>query len=80
MHFDGEAVHFNPSFPKHWESVELPVILRGGSFRLHITRNEITVHAAEGNTAEVTFALSSGQREVCRPGAKLTLRAESAVV
>ncbi|WP_379131877.1 glycosyl hydrolase family 65 protein [Paenibacillus sp. sgz500958] len=80
LHFDGEVVHFNPSFPKHWESVELPVILRGGSFRLHITRKEITIHAAEGNTVEVTFAFSSGQREVCRPGGKLTLRAESAIV
>jgi len=80
LHFNGEDVHINPSLPAHWKSVELPVVLQGGTYKLHIARDEITIHASAANTGELTFILAGGQREVCRPGARLHLRSAGAAV
>lgn len=75
LQYDGESAILNPSLPQAWESVELPVVLRGGSFRLRISREEITVTAAEGNSEAVTFAGFGGEAELCPPGTQLRLRA-----
>ncbi|MFD2879432.1 glycosyl hydrolase family 65 protein [Paenibacillus rhizoplanae] len=75
LQYDGESAILNPSLPQAWESVELPVVLRGGSFRLRISREEITVTAAEGNSEAVTFAGFGGEAELCPPGMQLRLRA-----
>lgn len=80
LYFDGETVHINPSLPKQWQSVELPVVLRGGSFRLHISRDEVTVSAAASNREELAFAIQCGQHEPCHPGAQMRLRLEGASV
>lgn len=75
LQYDGESAILNPSLPQAWKSVELPVVLRGGSFRLRISREEITVTAAEGNSEAVTFSGFGGEAELCPPGMQLRLRA-----
>ncbi|WP_339249588.1 glycosyl hydrolase family 65 protein [Paenibacillus sp. FSL P2-0136] len=75
--FDGQTVTLKPSLPETWSSIELPVILRGGSFRLRIGREEITVTAAPGNSEAVSFAGFGGEVVPCPPGAILELASES---
>ncbi|MEK3878792.1 glycosyl hydrolase family 65 protein [Paenibacillus sp. FSL M7-0420] len=77
VRFDGQTVTLKPSLPETWESVELPVVLRGGSFRLRIGREEITVTAAPGNREAVSFAGFGGESVPCPPGAILKLASES---
>ncbi|MDQ0196104.1 glycosyl hydrolase family 65 protein [Paenibacillus wynnii] len=74
LYFNGEDVHLNPSMPKQWESVELPVVLRGGTYRLHVGRDEITIQASADNQSALNFVVSGGQGEVCHPGAQLQIR------
>ncbi|MEK3716323.1 glycosyl hydrolase family 65 protein [Paenibacillus sp. FSL R7-0333] len=77
VRFDGQTVTLKPSLPETWSSIELPVILRGGSFRLRIGREEITVTAAPGNSEAVSFAGFGGEAVPCPPGAILELASES---
>jgi trehalose/maltose hydrolase-like predicted phosphorylase len=73
LQFDGAAARLNPALPRAWKSVELPVVLRGSSFRLQISRDAITVTAETGNREAVAFAGFGGEAELCRPGAQLRL-------
>ncbi|MBW4081859.1 glycosyl hydrolase family 65 protein [Paenibacillus sp. S150] len=75
VQFDGETVRLNPSLPEHWRSIELPAALRGGHYRLRISRNEVTVTAAEGNCEALAFAGFGGAAELCGPGDQLHLQA-----
>lgn len=74
LQFDGRTVHVNPALPKAWKSVELPVVLRGGSFRLKISREEIIVDAAQDNHEAIAFAGFGCEPGPCRPGGQLRLR------
>jgi nigerose phosphorylase len=80
VHFNGDTVHVQPSLPKQWEAVELPVVLRGGNYTLRVSRDEITITAAAGNSEALAFAVNGGQRELCQPGAQLKLRLQGAAV
>ncbi|KWX83722.1 kojibiose phosphorylase [Paenibacillus riograndensis] len=71
---DGAAVCLKPALPKHWQSVELPVTLRGGQYSLRVTRDEIVITAAAGNREALAFAGFGGPAELCGPGAELRLR------
>lgn len=73
LQFDGLTAVLNPALPKAWRSVELPVVLRGGSFRLQISREEITVTAAPDNSIAVAFTGFGGEPELCHPGMQLRL-------
>lgn len=75
LQFDGVTAVMNPALPKAWKSVKLPVVLRGGSFLLQISREEITVTAAPDNREAVAFAGFSCEPELCYPGIQLRLRA-----
>ena len=77
LHFDRETVLIRPALPLGWNAVELPVVLRGGSFRLRISREEITVMAAADNREAVSFAGFGGEAVPCPPGARLKLASES---
>ncbi|WP_233476137.1 glycosyl hydrolase family 65 protein [Paenibacillus sonchi] len=74
MQFDGATVCLKPALPKHWQSVELPVTLRGGQYSLRVTRDEIVITAAAGNREALAFAGFGGPAELCGPGAELRLR------
>jgi trehalose/maltose hydrolase-like predicted phosphorylase len=73
LQFDGAAARLNPALPQAWKSVELPVILRGGSFRLRVSRDEITVTAADANSGSVAFMGFGGEPQLCHPGMKLRI-------
>ncbi|MEK3759271.1 glycosyl hydrolase family 65 protein [Paenibacillus sp. FSL P4-0338] len=77
VRFDGQIVTLKPSLPETWSSIELPVILRGGSFRLQIGREEITVTAAPGNSESISFAGFGSEAVPCPPGAILELASQS---
>lgn len=77
VRFDGQTVTLKPSLPETWSSIELPVILRGGSFRLRIGREEITVTAAPGNSEAVSFAGFGSEAVPCPPGVILELASQS---
>lgn len=74
LQFDGATARLNPALPEAWTAVELPAVLRGSRFRLKISREEITVTAAEENSEAVAFAGFGCAPELCRPGAQLRLR------
>ncbi|WP_340024647.1 glycosyl hydrolase family 65 protein [Paenibacillus sp. FSL K6-1096] len=73
LQFDGEAARLQPALPQGWSAVELPVVLRGNSFRLRISREEIAVTAAPDNSEAVSFAGFGGEAVPCPPGAILEL-------
>lgn len=73
VQFDGEVLRLNPALPGPWQSVELPVILRGGLFRLRISRNEVAVTAAADNREPLAISAFGGGCVLCLPGAKLRL-------
>lgn len=72
LQFDGIAVHLNPSLPKAWTAVELPVVLRGNVYRLRVSREAVTVTAAAENTDALAFGLTGTEPTLCKPGAELT--------
>ncbi|QSF43658.1 glycoside hydrolase family 65 protein [Paenibacillus tianjinensis] len=76
VQFDGETLYINPSLPEQWNAVELPLILLGDSFRLRISRNEITVTAATGNRNALALIAIGGERQLCLSGARLRLQLE----
>lgn len=73
VQFDGEVLRLNPALPGPWQSVELPVILRGGLFRLRISRNDVAVTAAADNREPLAISAFGGGCVSCLPGAKLRL-------
>ncbi|WP_405115094.1 glycosyl hydrolase family 65 protein [Paenibacillus sp. FSL K6-1217] len=77
LSFDGETARLQPALPQGWSAVELPVVLRGSSFRLRIGREEITVTAAAGNSEAVSFVGFGGETVLCPPGAILELAFQS---
>ncbi|MEC0168997.1 glycosyl hydrolase family 65 protein [Paenibacillus graminis] len=74
VQFSGETVCLKPALPEHWQSIELPVTLRGGQYRLHVTRDEVMITAAAGNCEALAFSVSGGPTELCGPGTQLRLR------
>ncbi|MNY47640.1 hypothetical protein D3C86_1829240 [compost metagenome] len=74
VQFDGEALYIKPALPEQWNAVELPLVLLGDSFRLRISRNEITVTAAAGNRKALALIAFGDERQLCRPGARLLLQ------
>lgn len=73
VNFDGEVVHIRPSLPQHWRSVEVPVVLRGETFKLRISRDEVIVTASTSNNKSLLFAVNGGECEECLPGKQLRL-------
>ncbi|CAH1194798.1 Nigerose phosphorylase [Paenibacillus auburnensis] len=74
VQFDGKVLYIKPALPEQWNVVELPLILLGDSFRLRISRNEITVTAATGNRNALALIAFGGERQLCRPGVRLRLQ------
>lgn len=74
VQFDGETLRIQPALPKQWKAVELPLVLRGDSFRLRISREELTLTAAAGNCGSLALIAFGGEQQLCRPGAQLRLR------
>ncbi|QUL53073.1 glycoside hydrolase family 65 protein [Paenibacillus tritici] len=73
VQYDGGTVTLNPALPKAWKSVQVPLVLRGSSFRLEIGREAIVVTAAPGNSEAVAFAGFGGAPELCLPGMELRI-------
>lgn len=73
VQFDRETLQVKPALPEQWTAVELPLSLRGDSFRLRVSREEITVSAAAGNRGALKVCSSGSAEQLCRPGAVLTL-------
>lgn len=62
LDYDGGTVHIKPSLPKHWQSVELPVTLRGDTFKLRISKDEVTVTTAADYSGTLVFSVQ-GEKE-----------------
>jgi nigerose phosphorylase len=73
LYFDRGELHLNPSLPKHWEAIELPIVLRNESYRIRIAREEITIAADTGNTENLKFTIPGRPGEVCSLGTLLRL-------
>ncbi|OBZ18981.1 kojibiose phosphorylase [Bacillus sp. FJAT-27264] len=80
VHFDGDTVHIKPSLPQKWEAVELPVVLRGGTYMLRISRGEVTITAAAGNSGALSFVVDGAEPQLCQPGVQLKLQPAGAAV
>lgn len=80
IHFDGDTVHIKPSLPEKWKAVELPVVLRGGTYTLRVSREEVTITAAAGNSGALAFAVEGAARELCQPGGQIKLQPVGASV
>ncbi|WP_245863961.1 glycosyl hydrolase family 65 protein [Paenibacillus donghaensis] len=80
VNVDGATVRINPSLPQHWQAVELPIVLRGETFRLRISRDEVTVSAAAANSSPVLFTVQDREEEACPPGGVLRLALTTALI
>ncbi|MNO24142.1 Nigerose phosphorylase [compost metagenome] len=74
VQFDGQTIWLKPALPEHWQSIELPVTLRGDHYRLRVSRDEVIVTASAGNQEALGFAGYGGLVELCGPGTRLQLR------
>jgi trehalose/maltose hydrolase-like predicted phosphorylase len=79
VQFDGEALRIQAALPEQWTAVELPLFLHGDSFRLRVSRDELTMTAAAGNRRAWALIAFGGEPQMCRPGAQLRLRLAGAV-
>ncbi|WP_339242903.1 glycosyl hydrolase family 65 protein [Paenibacillus sp. FSL F4-0243] len=73
LDYDGGTVHIKPSLPKHWQSVELPVTLRGNTFKLRISKDEVTVTTAADYSGTLVFSVQGGEGKSCGAGESLRL-------
>jgi trehalose/maltose hydrolase-like predicted phosphorylase len=73
LDYDGGTVHIKPSLPKHWQSVELPVTLRGDTFKLRISKDEVTVTTATNYTGSLMFSVQGREGRSCTAGEILRL-------
>ncbi|MNZ83258.1 Nigerose phosphorylase [compost metagenome] len=73
LDYDGGTVHIKPSLPKHWQSVELPVTLRGNTFKLRISKDEVTVSTAADYSGTLVFSVQGGEGKSCGAGESLRL-------
>ncbi|AIQ53874.1 glycosyl hydrolase family 65 protein [Paenibacillus sp. FSL R7-0331] len=76
--FDGKVLRVQPALPELWTAVEVPLSLHGDSFRLRVSREEITVSAAAGNREALKVSGCGSRDQLCQPGAMLTLRTAGA--
>lgn len=73
LDYDGGTVHIKPSLPKHWQSVELPVTLRGDTFKLRISKDEVTVITAADYSGTLVFSVQGREGKPCGAGESLRL-------
>ncbi|OME70428.1 family 65 glycosyl hydrolase [Paenibacillus odorifer] len=73
LDYDGGTVHIKPSLPKHWQSVELPVTLRGNTFKLRISKDEVTVITAADYSGTLVFSVQGREGKPCGAGESLRL-------
>ncbi|WP_313638814.1 glycosyl hydrolase family 65 protein [Paenibacillus sp. FSL K6-0276] len=73
LNYDGWTVHIKPSLPKHWQSVELPVTLRGDTFKLRISKDEVTVITAADYSGTLVFSVQGREGNSCSAGETLRL-------
>jgi trehalose/maltose hydrolase-like predicted phosphorylase len=73
LDYDGGIVHIKPSLPKHWQSIELPVTLRGDTFKLRISKDEVTVTTAIDYSGSLMFSVQGREGKSCTAGEILRL-------
>ncbi|MEK4994211.1 MULTISPECIES: glycosyl hydrolase family 65 protein [Paenibacillus] len=73
LDYDGGVVHINPSLPQHWQSVQLPVTLRGDTIQLRISKDEVTVITAADYSGDLVFSVQGGEGKSCSAGEILRL-------
>ncbi|OMD30546.1 family 65 glycosyl hydrolase [Paenibacillus odorifer] len=73
LDYDGGVVHINPSLPQHWQSVQLPVTLRGDTIQLRISKDEVTVITAADYSGDLVFSVQGGEGKSCSAGETLRL-------
>lgn len=73
LDYDGGVVHINPSLPQHWQSVQLPVTLRGDTIQLRISKDEVTVITAADYSGDLVFSVQGGEGKSCSAGENLRL-------
>ncbi|MNP17363.1 hypothetical protein D3C76_1097920 [compost metagenome] len=66
-------MHINPSLPQHWQSVQLPVTLRGDTIQLRISKDEVTVITAADYSGDLVFSVQGGEGKSCSAGEILRL-------
>ncbi|WP_410770813.1 glycoside hydrolase family 65 protein [Fontibacillus sp. BL9] len=65
--FDGKTASINPSMPQKWQAVELPLILKGQSFKVRVMPTGVTVEAGGDNGEAVAFKIGTRKIQVA-PG------------
>ncbi|MEK5479733.1 glycosyl hydrolase family 65 protein [Paenibacillus sp. FSL R5-0407] len=65
--FNGNTVSIKPSMPHKWQAVELPLILRGQSFKVRVMPTGVVVEAGADNNEAVAFKLGTHEVQVA-PG------------
>ncbi|MCK8488923.1 glycoside hydrolase family 65 protein [Paenibacillus sp. MBLB2552] len=49
LRYDGNKAVLRPALPSAWQAMEFPVRLRGGSYRIRVSREEVAIFAQAGN-------------------------------
>ncbi|RKP55074.1 glycoside hydrolase family 65 protein [Cohnella endophytica] len=75
VHYEDGVVRINPSLPEQWQSIAFPLRIRGQSFNVRVTRNEVFIRAEAGNRSAVTFLVDGVHELAVEPGTSETLSA-----
>ena len=73
LRYDGNKASLRPAMPSAWQAIEFPVRLRGGSYRIRVSRDEVTIFAQAGNpeplrliVGDLELSIAPGH-DVCVP-------------
>lgn len=62
LRYDGDKAVLRPALPSAWQAIEFPVRLGGGSYRIRVSREGVTITAPRDNPAALRFIV--GDREL----------------
>jgi len=58
------GISISPRLPGHWESIEIPLCLRGASFLITVGNKDVIVNAGNDNPIQVAFTVFGESRRI----------------
>lgn len=77
LRYDGNQAELRPALPSAWQAIEFPVCLRGGSYRIRVSRGEVVIKASGENSTAMRFSVRDQELAVA-PGQEVRVPYEAA--
>lgn len=78
LRYDGNQAELRPALPSAWQAIEFPVRLRGGSYRIRVSREEVIITAHGDNPTAMRLGVGDQELAVA-PGQEVCVPYEAAI-